>query len=181
MTDTRKKIILFFVLIMLVFFAVEITARIYYSTSRGISFFSAPKDQMIMWYPNLKELYEYNYSEEKFNVLLLGGSALTDDWGNIPNEIIKSLEATVDKKVNLVNLAAAATNTRDTLFKYLETHKKKFDLVILYHGINENRANNVPLYLWKDDYSHFSWYDEVNFYQNHPIYKKTLFLTPLVE
>ncbi|MFC1479840.1 hypothetical protein ACFL5Y_00105 [Candidatus Omnitrophota bacterium] len=178
MTDGRKKVIVSIIFILFFYLALEITARIYYSTSRGISFFSTPKDQMVMWYPNLKELYKYNYTEEQFNILLLGGSALTDDWGNIPSEIKKSFEPIVGKQVHLVNLAAAATNTRDSLFKYLETIDKKFDLVIVYHGINENRANNVPRSLWKDDYSHFSWYNEVNFYQNHSMLKKTFSLVP---
>ena len=34
--------------------------------------------------------------------------------------------------------------------------------MIFYHGINEARANNAPPEMFRDNYSHYSWYEIVN-------------------
>ncbi len=109
--------------------------------------------------------------------MFLGGSVLTKDWGKVPDYIYK-LSSDFDKKVNFVNLAAGAHTSLDSYYKYQWIRKKRFDVVLFYHGINEVRANNVPSKKWKNDYSHYSWYDEVNFYFRHPFLKKTGLLTP---
>jgi hypothetical protein len=37
-----------------------------------------------------------------------------------------------------------------------------FDLVVVYHGINETRTNNAPPEVFRSDYGHYSWYRFVN-------------------
>ncbi len=141
-----------------------------------MSFFSSPGDQAYMWYPELKNLDTYD--KDDFNVLLLDGSALTEDWGSVPQCLEKKLELLLDKEVNIVNLAAAAHSSLDSVYKYGWIKDKHFDLVVFYHGINEVRANNVPPGLWKKDYSHYSWYDEVSFRFKHSWLQRTGLVLP---
>ncbi|RKY42854.1 MAG: hypothetical protein DRP85_01455 [Candidatus Makaraimicrobium thalassicum] len=168
-----------FAVIYLIFLAVllEILARGYYASGRGMSFLSTAGDQVYMWYPELKGLKEYSYDEGGFNVLLLGGSALTEDWGEIPKYLREKSRSVLGKKANIVNLAAAH-GSLDSFYKYKLADGKRFDCVIFYHGINEVRANNVPPRLWKEDYSHYSWYEEVNFYFRHPGLRRAAMLLP---
>jgi len=129
-----------------------------------------------MWYPELRNLEQYD--ENGFNVLLLGGSVLTEDWGRVPQSLEEKLKPLLDKDIGIINLAAAAHSSLDSAYKYEWIKDKHFDLIVFYHGINEVRANNVPPGLWKRDYSHYSWYDEVNFYFQHPWLHKTGLVLP---
>ncbi|MFH1878388.1 MAG: hypothetical protein ABH883_06235 [Candidatus Omnitrophota bacterium] len=167
--------IVYAVFILLIF---EAWARGYYAAGRGLSFFSRPDDQVYLWYPQLKQLENYKYDSDKYNVLLLGGSVLTEDWGEVPAYLGGVIEGASGKKANIVNLAAAAHSSLDSYYKYLWVRDRKFDSVFFYHGINEARANNVPPDIWKDDYSHYSWYSEVNFFFRHPWLRKAGLLLP---
>ncbi|MEA3488875.1 MAG: hypothetical protein U9R44_00830 [Candidatus Omnitrophota bacterium] len=156
----------------------EIWARGYYAAGRGMSFFASPADQVYMWYPGLRALKDYKYDENDFNLLLLGGSVLTEDWGQIPEFLRKKIKKDLGREANIVNLAAAAHSSLDSYYKYGYLGGKRFDMVAFYQGINEVRANNVPPEVWRNDYSHYSWYDEVNFYFRHPWLRRTGLVLP---
>lgn len=173
----KKKILFVFFYLVLLCILIEICSRSYYSINNSLSFFSSPEDLVFIWYPELKKLNKYEYRTGSYNILFLGGSVLTKGWGKVPDYIHK-LSSGFNKKVNLVNLSASAHSSLDSYYKYQWIGKKRFDVVLFYHGINEVRANNVPSKIWKNDYSHYSWYDEVNFYFRHPFLKKTGLLTP---
>jgi hypothetical protein len=62
-----------------------------------------------------------------------------------------------------VHLAAAGAQTsRDSYLKYRWLSSKRFDLVVLYDGINEACANNCPPNVFRADYSHYAWYRFLN-------------------
>lgn len=154
----------------------ELWARGYFLLRRHVPFWALPRELVFMWYPGLKELERYDGG--RFSVLVLGGSALTKEWGNVPACLKSELEKAVARDVVLVNLASPAHGSLDSLYKYGWISGRKFDLVIFYHGINETRANNVPPDFWKDDYSHYSWYREINFYFRHARLMKQPLLLP---
>ena len=52
--------------------------------------------------------------------------------------------------------------TRDSYFKYDALRDVPYDLVVVYHGINELRANNAPPEMFRSDYSHYGWYVLLN-------------------
>jgi len=156
----------------------EIWARGYYAARRGMGFFSSASDQVYMWYPQLRALDDYEYEQGSFNLLLLGGSVLTDDWGRVASFLKEKIRSELGKEANIVNLAAAAQSSLDSYYKYRWAGGKRFDMVAFYQGINEVRANNVPPDIWKEDYSHYSWYDEVNFYFRHPVLRRTGLVLP---
>jgi hypothetical protein len=39
--------------------------------------------------------------------------------------------------------------------------------LLIEHGINELRSNNCPSSLYKDDYSHYSWYKILNLFEKN--------------
>ncbi len=173
----RKPLFVFLYLIFLILL-LEVWARAYYAMERGVPFFSSAADQVYMWYPELKKMDGYEYDEDKVNILLLGGSALTEEWGKVPPYLSEEAGSVLGKEANIVNLAAPAHSSLDSLYKYRWVGGERFDLVVFYHGINEVRANNVPAELWKNDYSHYSWYDEVNFFFRHDWLRGQPFVLP---
>ena len=70
-------------------------------------------------------------------------------------------------EADFVNFSAPAFGTRDSLFEYMQLEGETFDAVVLYHGINEVRANNCPPEVYQADYSHYAWYEEINIALRH--------------
>jgi hypothetical protein len=117
------------------------------------------------FYPELKSVaYERSHEprENAVNVLLLGGSVLNVEWSSVDALIAERLAWETRRPIRTYNLAALAHTTRDSLLKYERLGGKRFDLVVVYHGINETRTNNAPPDVFRDDYGHYSWYRFVN-------------------
>lgn len=88
-------------------------------------------------------------------------------YGDFPRALDAALRAR-QPSVAVFSLARPAQTSRDSLNKYLQLGRHRFDLVIVYHGINELRANNFPPELFRDDYGHIDWYWEANAVAAHP-------------
>ena len=97
-----------------------------------------------------------------YDVLILAGSVMYDYYGAPATHLKEALERRGLTGVRVWNLARPAQTTRDSLIKYRWLAGKRFDWVIVYHGINELRADNVPEAEFRSDYSHLAWYAEVN-------------------
>jgi len=98
-----------------------------------------------------------------FDVLLLGGSVLNPNNGEVAEKLklqLKELDSSRSFKIH--NVSYSGHTSRDSKFKMELLSKYHFDLVVFYHGINEVRANNCPNEVFKVDYGHFVWYDEIN-------------------
>ena len=173
-----KKALIILIYVVFISILLETWARGYYAARKDVSFFASPGDLLYVWYPELKNLENYGRGEKDVNILLLGGSALTEDWGNVPEYLADEWEISFGQRPKIVNLASPAHSSLDSLYKYRCAGEERFDLVVFYHGINEVRANNVPPEKWKKDYSHYSWYDEVNFYFRYPWLRKTGMMFP---
>jgi len=96
------------------------------------------------------------------DILLLGGSVLHSDWSTIAQELNKKLSASYSCPVNIHNLAIPAHTSLDSKNKYNVLAHQNYDIVLLYHGINEVRFNNCPDSIFKDDYSHVEFYNHIN-------------------
>lgn len=90
----------------------------------------------------------------KLDVLLLGGSVLQDVAGPLE----EALRERYGERVRVYNLCKSAHTTRDSYFKFQRLRGQRFDLVVLYHGINDCRMNCVPPETFRDDYTHCAWY-----------------------
>jgi hypothetical protein len=94
-------------------------------------------------------------SDGMFDVLLLGASVMDQ----VAQPLLATLRERYGERIRLYNLAKSAHTTRDSFLKYSRLKDKHFDLIIVYHGINDCRMNCVPKDGFRDDYSHCAWYD----------------------
>lgn len=142
----------------------EAAGRIYYWYNNDTSPFVTAPELIHVYYPELKQA---TGGGETPRVLLLGASVLNRTFGDVAPLLGEALEQAWSEKVRIVSLAMLGHSSLDSYYKYRELHDERFDLVVIYHGINDLRANNVPPQLWRDDYGHYAWYDEINFYFQH--------------
>ena len=62
-------------------------------------------------------------------------------------------------RVRSVSAGVPAHMTYDSLWKYQYWYEGyDFDLVMIYHGINDARANNYPESVFHEDYTQFPYY-----------------------
>lgn len=141
----------------------EVASRAYWAY-RGLSFANAQRELHLFYYPRLRpvEALRIDPDDGFYDVLLLGGSVLMPAYGQIGASLGRRLGRATGQPTRIHNVAFEGHSSLDSLYKYRHLRDKHFDLVVLYHGINEVRANNAPPTLFRDDYSHYSWYDAVN-------------------
>lgn len=141
----------------------EVAARGFWSLRHGIPV-GSPGRILHAWYPELERVARKQPSRQDgfYDVLLLGGSALNGEWGSVEQALAERLAFAGRRNVRVFNLAMAGHTTRDSRLKYAALRRARFELVVVYHGINDTRANNVPPELFRDDYSHYTWYETVN-------------------
>lgn len=124
------------------------------------------------FYPALEKILQAPIApnDTTLNVLILGGSAVSLDYGaNIHHELDSLLNLPPrTRKVRLFNAATPAHTSLDNLNKYKQLSDKHFDLVIYYEAINENRANNIPPQDFLENYQHVLWYFDMAIIQRHP-------------
>ncbi len=114
------------------------------------------------FYRELRRARRYPPPPEALSVLMLGGSALHPKWGAVEVALREELALATPAEIHMRNLAEPAHTSRDSLLKYTALDVPPYDLVVVYHGINEARANNVPRAFYEADYGHYSWYREAN-------------------
>ena len=140
-------------------------SRIEWSLRSEAPFFGP---NLYFYYPELRPVLEAEEGgEEDLDVLLLGGSVLHEEWGTVPRALQERLTLATGREVRVHNRARPGHTTRDSWYKYRRTAKKAFDLVLVYHGINELRLNNCPEAVYRDDYGHYSWYRVINRFERH--------------
>ena len=141
----------------------EVSARAFWDLKYDISFRNR-SNVIYAYYPELRAVDEEPPSRGDgiYDVLLLGGSVLNRAWGTVEGELRDRLQVEGFRPVRIHNMARPAHTSRDSLLKYVALKESRFDLVVFYHGINETRANNVPPELFREDYGHYGWYQQVN-------------------
>ena len=158
----RKRLLFLAIILGVLAATVEVGTRAFWRLGYGVSF-KAP-DFYDIYYPETRaaETMRIARDDEQIDVLLLGGSVLHERFGSIAEARRERITHETGRPVRVYNAANIAHTTRDSLVKYRRLEGKAFDLVIVYHGINEARANNCPPELFRDDYSHYAWYAMVN-------------------
>jgi hypothetical protein len=147
----------------------EVSARLYWRVGWGIPL-ARPRTVLCALYP---ELWDVEWKDRDLvragapSILLLGGSALHPQWGNVEQELRERLTAALRRPVAIVNMAAIGHTSRDSYIKYRALAGRHFDLVVFYHGINDTRANNAPPEVFRPDYSHYAWYASVDVLDRH--------------
>ncbi len=128
--------------------------------------FWKPSQIVLKYYPELRNVQDVNKERGKyFDILFLGASTLRQ---GIEPQLRNQLQNRTTRKVRIFNLAKNAHSSLDDYYKYKFLQKRGFDLVLLYDGFNEVRANNCSAAMFKTDYSHYSWYEQINIIEAHP-------------
>ena len=141
----------------------EIAARGFWRIQYQLSF-RHPNHVLYAFYPELKFVDEVRprRGDGHFNVLMLGGSVFHHAWGEVEPALLEQLDLAGQRNVRVFNFGVPAHTSRDSWLKYSAVDQARFDLVVFYHGVNDTRTNNVPPELFREDYSHYSWYATVN-------------------
>ncbi len=147
--------------------SLELTARLFWRL-RGVPV-TRPERALQAFYPGLGQI---DARGERWNaaptrLLLLGGSTLHPRWGTVQPELREQLAFAGVPDVRIFNLAAPGLTSRDSRLAYEAIGEERFDLVVVYDGFNESRANNAPPELFRDDYAHYGWYEIVNTLAHH--------------
>jgi hypothetical protein len=147
----------------------EVAARAFLALEWQVPFFQ-PRDVIYRYYPELERVVEMapHTDDGHFDVLILGASVVNEVWSNISELLAAGYTYRETRPVRVHNLSRPAHSSLDSYYKYSNLADTRFDLVVLYHGINEVRANNAPADVYRDDYSHYHWYDQVNRVHAHP-------------
>ncbi len=173
----KIKAVVFLIAIILL----ELLIRIVFSAIMGVPLFT-PKEIIYRYYPMVKEIKEkYNKSDSSdVKVLILSCSTLHKEWGDFEKQLEDSLNinAHVSIKYSVFSAAGIGFSSADFLNCYHQLDKLKFDYVIDYGGINDARLNNCPPSIFKNDYSHINWNNEVNCIMRHP--EMNYFVSPFV-
>ncbi len=153
------------------FVLLEIAARGYWALGYGLPLTAGLQDWYALYFPGLRDsgiaAVELETDDGYFDVLLLGGSVLDNLYDNRADAFRGALSKVTGEPVRLYNLAYPAHTTRDSVLKYRLLRDKPFDLVIVYHGINDTRMNNCPPEMFRDDYGHAAWYHEISRMESH--------------
>lgn len=104
------------------------------------------------------------------DILILGGSVVSSPWSHLESRLDTILLKNYPdgSEFAIYNAAVASHTSLDNRIKYDLLSRQRFDLVIYYEAINENRANNIPLQDFRADYSHIKWYSDSELLQAHP-------------
>jgi hypothetical protein len=170
------KILLRGVAIILVWFLIlEFGARLVLNYRINLSFTNPSEHLRDVIYPEVKEIQSnFKFGEDKFNILLLGGSVINKKWSSVEKNIKERVQNYRNKNVEVYNLAMPGHNSLDNLIKYKLLEDYNFDVIIYYENINEARVNNIDSVFFKNDYSHILWYRNIYSIIRHPEMKFTV-------
>ena len=179
----RATVILLLFVTLLSVGVAELTARVFWRLGYGPSFggyipLRHPSLVLYSYYPKLRQVDEAapSRADDFFDVLILGGSAFHREWGQVEQELGEQLASSGVRNVRIFNLAVPAHTSRDSFLKYAALGEARFELVIVYDGFNEVRANNAPPEIFREDYGHYSWYEIANAFA--PYHRTASFALP---
>lgn len=163
-----KNVALISIYILFLLILFEVSSRAFWAV-RGVPFLRPEEIITHQFYPELRWVKERKIDSENgyFDVLLLGGSVLHDDFGDVGQILLEKLTFGTKSNVRIHNVSENTHTSLDSYYKYKHLQEKDFDLVIFYHGINEVRANNIPPPLFRSDYSHYGWYEQINAFEEY--------------
>lgn len=157
---TLIKLLVAYLVIGLISF--EAASRLFWKT-KGPELASNAREFIYHFYTDYHKLRDENPTRQDgvFDILILSGSAMHHDWGNVPAELLSSLQVKTNRPFKIHNQSFPTHTSLDSWIKYRRAEDQQFDLVVFYHGINEVRANNAPPEMYRKDYSHYAWYDKI--------------------
>lgn len=168
----KTKIVAFFTVLILI----EIILRLGFSIIWDTPFLK-PHEVIYHYYPIVKSIKEKHAttSSSTHKVLVLSCSTLHKEWGNFNEQLAQDLNATKESgKISLADsftvftAAGIGFSSADNFNCYRLLSDLKFDIVVYYGGINDARFNNCPPSVFKENYGHIKWNNEINCILRHP-------------
>jgi hypothetical protein len=157
--------------VLLFLLVLEAALRLSLSLTYGTPYFRPSRifnAQYLQQEPMLRDLGSgVERGRRAFRILLLGGSVLRPELGTIETHLERDLKAGGCRDFSIYNPSQLAHSSRDSYFKHRFLEDTHFDVVVVYHGINEARANNCPPEMFRSDYSHYTWYETLNVTARH--------------
>jgi hypothetical protein len=159
----------------------------------GLRLVHLSSDPRVLVYPRVANAingfqdddFEREISAGHFRMLALGASAfVTREFQPRFQALMNEAPLFRDRglSVRVVSTGVPAHTSFDSLWKYRHWYRGYgFDLVLLYDGINDARANNYPREVFRDDYSQFPYYRRYApvfaWIDRHPILSRSFALT----
>lgn len=153
----RKISLIIVINLLVIYLLAELVCRGFWAVNYKVPYFRTDKIIYAL-YPNLGKVMDSYRDDESYKVLLIGGSVLHQEWGAVEEHIKSDLGKFSNPRFTVYNVSFPANTTMDSRIKMDILGSRHFDYVILYHGINDIRTNNCPDSVFKEDYSHYSWY-----------------------
>jgi hypothetical protein len=163
----RKRLASALGYVVLLLLALEIGVRLAWKLDRNVPFFQ-PHRLIEGFYKQLNVIKSQSIQPDDayFDVLLLGGS-VTSKFYAVERLLYEKLNYRTSRPARIHNASHPAHTSLDSLYKYRALQDQSFDLVIIYHGINETRTNNCPPDVFQADYSHYAWYRLIRAIRQH--------------
>jgi len=158
----RNKLIAFnltYAILLILFF--EFSLRTFYAILyRNPEIILSPYSIADRFYPGVRERAAAPIAEQngRIDILMLGGSVLHPDWSSIELQLRQRLSNDYDCEIHIDNLAIPAHTSLDSRIKFSMLQDQHYDILLLYHGINEARFNNCPEEIFEEDYTHIEFY-----------------------
>lgn len=164
----RKRLKFLLLYTVFVFLLFEGSFRTYLALRGNASFFR-PADVILDSYPELALCRNIgdDASDNTLDILILSGSALNANFVDIGGLLIQRIKKVCQTQPRIYNLSMLAHSTRDSFLKRSLLSNASFDIVVVYHGINDARANNCPDKMFDTSYSHYQFYERVNALYRH--------------
>jgi hypothetical protein len=124
------------------------------------------------FYPEYKESRVEAAPEARdgacFHMLILSASVFHPAFGNLSDRLSQALEQELHLPVRVYNLSYPGRTTLDSLEKYRRLAGKRFDLVVVYEGLNDSFLNNCPSRVFRSDYTHAPRFEQIRLLERHP-------------
>lgn len=174
----RMCVLATYVLVLLL--GLEVACRVFWVMAKKVPFFGT--DQIFhAYFPQWKssgvDQAPRERDDDVCDVLVLGPSVWHSSFGDLAPRFGRSLEKTLGKKVRVFNLSYPGHTSRDALLAYRHLSERRFDLVVVYHSINDQYMNNIPAERYHHNYTHASRFEQLALLTKHP--EHSWFVLPL--
>ena len=135
--------------------------------------FLKPGELIYRYYPLVKHIKRKYVEADKgtYKILILSCSTLHKEWaGDFETIMEKNLghsDSIGHQPYAVFNASGIGFSSADNLNCYRLLDDLNFDVVVNYGGINDSRFNNCPAEVFKEDYSHIAWNNEINCVLRH--------------
>ena len=166
-----RKLCILGLLLLLVVLGLEGIARLYWYCGRGIGHVTSEA----IWRTNYSEIavsgideVAPHHGDSSFDVLLLGASVLHQKCGDIAPRLRERLAQKLGRPVRVINYSFPGRTTAESRAKYARLEDRRFDLVLVYHAINDAFLNNCSPSEFRTDYKHIPHFAQVMALNRHP-------------